>query len=79
MRTAIASSYAEEKTSLRALAKRFGTSLATVLRCIGSYHQPASEGVPSALFWDFSFPQRSILVGDQWAVSMGLPNTKLKV
>lgn len=34
-RTAIAGCYAKEKTSLRALAKRFGTSLATVQRCIG--------------------------------------------
>src|SRR6202161_336214 len=33
MRHAIASSYAKEKTSLRALAKRFGTSLASVQRC----------------------------------------------
>src|SRR2546421_7344920 len=33
-RTAIADSYASGGTSLRALAKRFGTSLATVQRCI---------------------------------------------
>jgi DNA invertase Pin-like site-specific DNA recombinase len=36
-RTAIASCHAKEKTSLRTLAKRFGTSLATVQRCIGAY------------------------------------------
>ena len=36
-RTAIASCYTKEKTSLRALAKRFGTSLATVQRCVGAY------------------------------------------
>jgi DNA invertase Pin-like site-specific DNA recombinase len=47
-RTAIAGSYAKEKTSLRALAKRFGTSLATVQRCIGAYQEAAGEGAPSA-------------------------------
>jgi DNA invertase Pin-like site-specific DNA recombinase len=47
-RTAIAGSYAKEKTSLRALAKRFGTSLATVQRCIGAYQEAAGGGAPSA-------------------------------
>ena len=42
-RTAIAGCYANEKTSLRALANRFGTSLATVQRCIGAC-QRASGG-----------------------------------
>jgi DNA invertase Pin-like site-specific DNA recombinase len=43
-RTAIAGCYASEKTSLRALAKRFGTSLGTVQRCIGIRQSAASEG-----------------------------------
>jgi DNA invertase Pin-like site-specific DNA recombinase len=43
-RTAIADCYANEKTSLRALAKRFGTSLGTVQRCIGLRQSAASEG-----------------------------------
>ena len=43
-RTAIAGCYANEKTSLRALAKRFGTSLGTVQRCIGIRQSAASEG-----------------------------------
>jgi DNA invertase Pin-like site-specific DNA recombinase len=43
-RTAIAGCYANEKTSLRALAKRFGTSLATVQRCIGIRQSAVSEG-----------------------------------
>ena len=43
-RTAIAGCYANEKTSLRALAKRFGTSLGTVQRCIGLRQSAASEG-----------------------------------
>jgi DNA invertase Pin-like site-specific DNA recombinase len=43
MRHAIASSYAKEKTSLRALAKRFGTSLASVQRCIGAYQEAAGS------------------------------------
>ena len=43
-RTAIAGSYAKEKTSLRALAKRFGTSLATVQRCIAVNRSAAGEG-----------------------------------
>jgi len=43
-RTAIAGCYAKEKTSLRALAKRFGTSLATVQRCIGVCQRAAGEG-----------------------------------
>ena len=47
-RTAIAGCYANEKTSLRTLAKRFGTSLATVQRCIGVHRATASEGAPSA-------------------------------
>jgi DNA invertase Pin-like site-specific DNA recombinase len=47
-RTAIACSYAKEKTSLRALAKRFGTSLATVQRCIGVCQRAAGEGPLSA-------------------------------
>src|SRR6202034_3883932 len=34
-RTAIANSYSFGRTSLRALAKQFGTSLATVQRCVG--------------------------------------------
>jgi DNA invertase Pin-like site-specific DNA recombinase len=42
-RTAIAGCYANEKTSLRALAKRFGTSLATVQRCVGVRQSGASE------------------------------------
>jgi len=41
-RTAIASCYAREQTSLRALAKRFGTSLATVQRCVGVYQRTAN-------------------------------------
>jgi DNA invertase Pin-like site-specific DNA recombinase len=43
-RTAIAGCYANEKTSLRALAKRFGTSLATVQRCIAVRQSAASKG-----------------------------------
>jgi hypothetical protein len=43
-RTAIAGCYANEKTSLRALAKKFGTSLGTVQRCIGLRQSAASEG-----------------------------------
>ena len=43
-RTAIAGCYANEKTSLRALAKRFGTSLATVQRCIGLCQGAANAG-----------------------------------
>jgi DNA invertase Pin-like site-specific DNA recombinase len=41
MRTAIAGSYASGRTSLRALAKKFGTSLATVQRCVGVYQRAA--------------------------------------
>jgi DNA invertase Pin-like site-specific DNA recombinase len=48
MRTAIAGSYAKEKTSLRALAQRFGTSLATVQRCIAVSRRAAGEGSLSA-------------------------------
>jgi DNA invertase Pin-like site-specific DNA recombinase len=48
MRTAIAGCYANEKTSLRALAKRFATSLATAQRCIGAYQEAAGEDAPSA-------------------------------
>jgi DNA invertase Pin-like site-specific DNA recombinase len=47
-RTAIAGCYAKEKTSLRALAKRFDTSLATVQRCIGVCQRVAGEGPLSA-------------------------------
>jgi DNA invertase Pin-like site-specific DNA recombinase len=43
-RIAIADCYANEKTSLRALAKRFGTSLATVQRCVGIRQSAVSEG-----------------------------------
>ena len=43
-RTAIGDCYAKEKTSLRALARRFGTSLATVQRCIGACQRAADEG-----------------------------------
>jgi DNA invertase Pin-like site-specific DNA recombinase len=42
-RTAIAGCYANEKTSLRALAKRFGTSLGTVQRCVGIRQSAASS------------------------------------
>jgi DNA invertase Pin-like site-specific DNA recombinase len=41
-RVAIADSYASGGTSLRALAKKFGTSLATVQRCIGPYQRVAN-------------------------------------
>jgi DNA invertase Pin-like site-specific DNA recombinase len=37
MRASIAGAYASRKTSLRAVAKKFGTSLATVQRCVGEY------------------------------------------
>jgi len=47
-RTAIASCYAKEETSLRALAERFRTSLATVQRCIGASQRAAGEGPLSA-------------------------------
>src|SRR5207253_9670565 len=40
-RTAIADSYASGGTSLRLLAKKFGTSLATVQRCVGVYQKAA--------------------------------------
>jgi DNA invertase Pin-like site-specific DNA recombinase len=43
-RIAIAYCYANEKTSLRSLAKRFGTSLGTVQRCVGVRPTAASEG-----------------------------------
>ena len=43
-RTAIAGCYANEKISLRGLAKRFGTSLGTVQRCVGIRQSAASEG-----------------------------------
>ena len=39
IRAAIAAAYASGKTSLRAVAKKFGTSLATVQRCVGAYPQ----------------------------------------
>lgn len=47
-RTAIAHCYEKEKTSLRTLAERFGTSLATVQRCIGVYQKAAGDGPLSA-------------------------------
>jgi len=47
-RTAIADSYASGGISLRLLAKQFGTSLATVQRCIGVCHRAAGEGPLSA-------------------------------
>ena len=47
-RTAIAGCYAKEETSLRALAERFDTSLATVQRCIGSRQNAAGAGPLSA-------------------------------
>jgi DNA invertase Pin-like site-specific DNA recombinase len=47
-RTAIADCYAKEKTSLRTLGERFGTSLATVQRCIGVYQKAAGDGPVSA-------------------------------
>ena len=46
-RTAIADCYAKERTSLRTLAERFGTSLATVQRCIGVYRVAPGEGARS--------------------------------
>ena len=46
-RTTMASCYANEKTSLRALAMRFATLLATVQRCIGVYQRAAGEVAPS--------------------------------
>jgi DNA invertase Pin-like site-specific DNA recombinase len=39
MRASIAGAYASGRTSLRAVAKKFGTSLATVQRCVGAYPQ----------------------------------------
>jgi len=42
LRTVIASTYACGGTSLRALAKKFGTSLATVQRCVGVYQRAAN-------------------------------------
>jgi putative DNA-invertase from lambdoid prophage Rac len=47
-RTAIANCYAKGKNSLRTLAERFGTSLATVQRCIGVYQKAAGDGTVSA-------------------------------
>ncbi len=41
MRAAIAGSYVGGGTSLRSLAKKFGTSLATVQRCVGAYQRVA--------------------------------------
>ena len=41
MRTAIANSYVNGEASLRVLAKKFGTSLATVQRCVGVYQRAA--------------------------------------
>src|SRR5229473_1774485 len=43
MRQVIADTYVRGETSLRALAKRFGTSLATVQRCIGLDQRVAEE------------------------------------
>jgi DNA invertase Pin-like site-specific DNA recombinase len=43
MRQVIAETYVRGETSLRALAKRFGTSLATVQRCIGLDQRAAEE------------------------------------
>ncbi len=48
LRENIADTYAHGATSLRALAKKFGTSLATVQRCIGMYQRAAGEGPLSA-------------------------------
>ncbi len=48
LRSEIARTYACGGTSLRALARRFGTSLATVQRCIGVYQAAAGEGPRSA-------------------------------
>lgn len=42
LRTVIANTYACGGTSLRALAKKFGTSLATVQRCVGVYQRAAN-------------------------------------
>jgi DNA invertase Pin-like site-specific DNA recombinase len=44
LRTVIAHTYASGGTSLRALARRFGTSLATVQRCIEVCQRVAGEG-----------------------------------
>ena len=44
LREIIAQTYARGETSLRALAKKFGTSLATVQRCIRVRRSAASEG-----------------------------------
>jgi DNA invertase Pin-like site-specific DNA recombinase len=43
LRTVIASTYACGGTSLRAVAKKFGTSLATVQRCVGVCHSSRVE------------------------------------
>jgi putative DNA-invertase from lambdoid prophage Rac len=42
LREHIADAYAQGSTSLRALAKRFGTSLASVQRCVGMYQKAAN-------------------------------------
>jgi DNA invertase Pin-like site-specific DNA recombinase len=42
MRTAIAGAYMSGGASLRSLAKQFGTSLATVQRCVGPYQKAAN-------------------------------------
>src|SRR3979411_1201376 len=39
IRASIAAAYASGRTSLRAVAKKFGTSLATVQRCVGAHPQ----------------------------------------
>jgi DNA invertase Pin-like site-specific DNA recombinase len=41
LRGSIADTYARGATSLRAVAKKFGTSLATVQRCVGVYQKAA--------------------------------------
>ena len=44
LRENIADTYANGAASLRNLAKQFGTSLATVQRCVGVYQRPAARG-----------------------------------
>lgn len=48
IRASIAGSYASGKISLREIARKFGTSLATVQRCIGMHQRAAGEGPLSA-------------------------------
>jgi DNA invertase Pin-like site-specific DNA recombinase len=47
-RTAIADSYVNGGASLRVLAKKFGTSLATVQRCVGVYQRASNRPALSA-------------------------------